>query len=55
MAVILIDLGSCWVKRATVSVTDITTTTMFAIPVDIAVIVTTQTIKSVSKAEFDRN
>lgn len=50
-----IDLESLWVKKVTVSVTDITTTTMFGIPVAIAVLVTTQTIKSVSKAEFDQD
>lgn len=50
-----IDLASLWVRKATVTVTDITRTTMYGIPVDISVLVTTLTIRSVSKDEFDRN
>ena len=48
-----IDLSSLWVKKAAVTVTDITKTTMYGLPVDVSVIVTTLTIESVSKDEFD--
>ncbi len=46
-----IDLASLWVKKATYIVTDITKTTLFGIPVEIATIVTTHTIKAVPEAE----
>jgi len=49
---IYIDLASLWVKKATYVVTDITKTTLFGIPVEIATIVTTHTIKAVPEAEF---
>ena len=49
---IYIDLASFWVKKATYIVTDITKTTLFGIPVEIATIVTTHTIKAVPEAEF---
>ncbi len=49
---IYIDLASFWVKKATYIVTDITKTTLFGVPVEIATIVTTHTIKAVPEAEF---
>jgi hypothetical protein len=52
---IYIDLTSLWVKKVTASVTDITQTTMFGIPVDTTVPVTTLTIKSVMKDELDQD
>ncbi len=51
-AEIHVDLVSFWMKKATYIVTDITKTTLYGIPVDISVPVTTLTIKSVPKAEF---
>ena len=41
-----------WVKKATVTVTDITKTTMYGLPVDVSVILTTLTIASASEDEF---
>lgn len=49
---IYLDLASLWVKKASYIVTDITKTTLFGIPVEIATIVTTHTIKKVPEKEF---
>ena len=49
---IYIDLASLWVKKATYIVTDITKTTLFGFPVEIATIVTTHNIKAVEKDKF---
>ncbi len=51
-AEIYVDLASFWMKKATYIVTDITKTTLYGIPVEISVPVTTHTIKSVPEAEF---
>jgi len=51
-AEIFIDLASLWMKKATYIVTDITKTTLYGIPVEISVPITTHTIKSVSEADF---
>jgi hypothetical protein len=51
---IYIDLASLWVKKVTATIMDITQTTMFSIPVDTAVLVTTLTIKSLMEDVFAR-
>jgi len=51
---IYVDMASLWVKKVTASVVDITQTTMFGIPVDTTVPVTTLTIRSVMEDEFDQ-
>ena len=51
-AEIYIDLASLWVKKATYMITDITKTTMYGIPVEISVPITTCTIQAVPEAEF---
>ena len=49
---IYIDLASLWLQKATYIVTDITKTTLFGIPVDISIPVTTHTINVVPETEF---
>ena len=51
-AEIFMDLASLWMKKATYRVTDITKTTLYGIPVQISVPITTHTIKSVQEADF---
>ena len=51
---IYIDLESLHVKKVNASVTDISKTTMYGIPVDISVLVTTLSIKSVPKNIFNK-
>jgi len=51
---IYIELDSLQVKKVNATVIDITKTTMYGMPVDITVPVTTITIKSVSKNVFDK-
>ena len=51
-AEIYVDLVSFWMKKTTYIVTDITKTTLYDIPVEISVPVTTHTIMSMPKAEF---
>ena len=49
---IYVDLASLWVQKATYIVTDITKTTLFGIPVDISIPVTTHIINAVPEAKF---
>jgi len=50
---IYIDLESLWVKKVIATVMDMTKTTMFGIPVEISIPITTLTIRSVNKEEFE--
>ena len=50
---IYIDLESLWVKKITATVMDMTKTTMFGIPVERSIPITTLTIRSVGKEEFE--
>jgi hypothetical protein len=52
---IFIDLDSLHVKKVDASVTDISKTTMYGIPVDISVLVTTLNIKNVTKNVFNKD
>ena len=51
---IYIDLESLHVKKVNATITDISKTTMYGIPVDISVLVTTLSIKSVPKDVFNK-
>jgi hypothetical protein len=51
---IYINMTTLWVKKVIATIMNITQTTMFGIPVDTTVPVTTLTIKSVTKNEFDQ-
>jgi len=50
---IYIDLESLWVKKVNVSIIDMTKTTMYGIPVEISIPITTLTIRSVDQKEFE--
>ena len=50
---IYIDLESLWVKKITATVIDMTKTTMFGIPVEISIPITSLTIRFVGKEEVE--
>ena len=54
MGDIYIDLDSLHVKKVNATVMDISKTTMYGMPVDITVLVTTLCIKSVQKNVFNK-
>ena len=55
MGDIYIDLDSLHVKKVNATVTDISKTTMYGMPVDITVLVTTLSIKSIPKNVFNKD
>lgn len=50
---IYIDLESLWVKKVNATVIDMTKTTMYGIPVEISIPITTLTIRSVDQKEYE--
>ena len=52
---IYLDLASKWVRKLEMTLSEITVTSMWGVPVDKSVPVSTLTIRAMSKAEFDRD